>query len=47
MNIYNKKIRIVMKCIFILYTFDMVDLCIIIYMLAQSLHSLTFTKNYA
>jgi hypothetical protein len=36
-----------MKYIFILYAFDMVDLYIIIYILGQSLHSLTCMKNYA
>jgi hypothetical protein len=36
-----------MKYIFTLYACDMVDICIIIYILSQSLHSLTCTKNYA
>jgi hypothetical protein len=36
-----------MKYIFILYAFDMVDLCIIIYILGQSLHSLICMENYA
>jgi hypothetical protein len=46
---YNKKIifRIVMKYIFMLYVFDMVDLCIIIYIFDQNLHNVTCTKNYA
>lgn len=29
-----------------MYLIDMVDLCIIIYILGQSLHSLTSTENY-
>jgi hypothetical protein len=35
-----------MKYISILYAFDMVDLCIIIYILSQNLHFLTYAENY-
>jgi fatty-acid desaturase len=49
-NIYNDKLiffRIIMKHIFILYAFGIVDLHIIIYTLGKSLQSLTCMKNYA